>query len=194
MQRALAEARDAAGRLAELEPANHIAYMLLGNIAIQEQRGDEARALFRRSLALNPNDPMVATMLSWAESNEGLADEALAHARDALLRTPLGRDRRMMLWTLAFAHWVAGDPAAALPHAREAIAGRPGFVQRYGVLIACLVELGEMDEARRLLAEAEKVAPDYVKSRLEGKSWFTRPELATRYAAALRKAAGPDPA
>ena len=191
---ALAEAREAAERLTDLEPANHTAYMLLGNIAIQEHRGDEARALFRRSLALNPNDPMVAALLSWAESNEGLADEALAHAREALLRTPLGRDRRMMLWTLAFAHWVAGDPAAALPPAREAIAGRPGFVQRYGVLIASLVELGEIDEARRLLADAEKVAPGYVKSRLEGKSWFTRPELAARYVAALRKAAGLDPA
>lgn len=190
----LAEAQRAAERLAEAEPGNHSAYVLLGNIAIFRRQGDEARALFRRALDLNPNDPLVAQMLSWAEANDGRAAEAIGHAKDALLRTPLGRDRRMMLWTLAFAHWVAGDAAAALPYAREAIAGRPGFVQRYGVLIACLAELGELDEARRLLADAEKVAPDYVKSRLEGKSWFTRPELAVRYAAALRKAAGLDPA
>jgi hypothetical protein len=36
----------------------------------------------------------------------------------------------MMLWTLALAHWVGGDPAAALPYAREAIAGTAAFGQR----------------------------------------------------------------
>ena len=190
---ALASAQAAAERLAEIEPDNHMAYLLMGNIAIQQHRGADARRLFQRALDLNPNDPMVSTMLSWAEANEGLAQAAIAHASDALARTPLGRDRRMMLWTLGFAHWVAGDPAAALPFAREAVAGRKSFVQRYGVLIACLAELGQLDEAKRLLAEAEEVAPDYVRSRLEGKSWFTRPDLAARYATALRKAAGLPP-
>lgn len=185
---ALQEAQAAAERLAEMEPANHVACLLLGHIALHQLRGVDARRLFRRALELNPNDPMVAAMLSWAESNEGLAESAIGHASEALLRTPLGRDRRMMLWTLALAHWVAGDPESALPHAREAIAGRRGFVQRYGVLIACLVELGEIDEARALLAEAEAVDPGYVKSRLEGKSWFSQPVLAARYASALRKA------
>ena len=63
-------------------------------------------------------------MLSWAKSNDGLAGDAIAHARDALLRTPIERDRPIMLWTLALAHWVGGDPAAALPYARYAAAFR----------------------------------------------------------------------
>jgi hypothetical protein len=133
---------------------------------------------------------MAARMLSWAESNEGLATDAIAHARDALLRTPTGRDRPIMLWTLALAHWVGGDPAAALPYAREAVAGAASFGRRYGVLIACLAELGEIDEAQRMLARAEQLAPGYIKSRLEGKNWFTPPELAARYKAAFQKAAG----
>ena len=193
MTQALRDAQAAAERLSEMEPANHMAYLLQGHVAIHARRGDEAMRLLQRSLDLNPNDPMVATMLSWAESNAGLGEAAIVHAKDALLRTPLGRDRRMMLWALALAYWVAGDPASALPYARDAVAGRRSFVQRYGVLIACLAELGELAEARALLADAEAVAPGYVKSRLEGKSWFTRPELAARYANALRKAAGLEP-
>ena len=83
----------------------------------------------------------------------------------------MGRDRPAVLWTLALAYWgPAGDPAAALPYARDAIAGTAAFGQRYGVLVACLAELGELDEARRMLAHAEALAPGYVKSRLEGKS------------------------
>lgn len=190
VKRALEEAQAAAKRFAEMEPGNHLAYILLGYIAMHQYRGEDARRLFRLALDLNPNDPMVARMLSWSESNDGLATDAIAHAHDALLRTPTGRDRPMMLWTLALAHWVGGDPAAALPYAREAIAGTAAFGQRYGVLIACLAELGELDEARQLLARAEELAPGYVKSRLEGKSWFAPPELAARYAAAFRKAAG----
>jgi pentatricopeptide repeat protein len=77
-----------------------------------------------------------------------------------------------------------------LPYAREAVSGTATTRHLYGVLIACLAELGQIDEARALLAEAEAAAPGYVKSRLEGKTWFTRPDLATRYRAALRKAAG----
>jgi adenylate cyclase len=187
---ALQEAKSAAERLAELEPGNHMAYVLLAHVAIHTHRGDEARRLLHRAEELNPNDPLVTQMLSWAEANDGLAEPAIRHARDALARTPVGRDRRLILWTLALALWVAGDPRGAIPYAREAIAGRGSYVQRFGVLIACLAELGELDEARRLIAQAQESAPDYVRSRLEGKSWFTRPELAARYAAALRKAAG----
>jgi Flp pilus assembly protein TadD len=195
MQEALDRAREeeaqaAAERLAEMEPGNHVAYLLLGSIAMQQRRGGDARQLFRRSLDLNPNDPTVARMLSWAESNDGLAADAIAHAQDALLRTPIGRDRQPVLWTLALAHWVGGDPAAALPYAREAIAGTAAFGQRYGVLVVCLAELGELDEAQRLLRRAEALAPGYVKSRLEGKSWFNRQDLAARWTSALRKAAG----
>ncbi|HEV8553633.1 MAG TPA: adenylate/guanylate cyclase domain-containing protein [Casimicrobiaceae bacterium] len=190
MPRALEEAQAAAERLAEMDPDNHVTYLRLGHIAMQQHRGDDARRLLRRSLDLNPNDPMAARMLSWAESNDGLAADAIAHAHDALLRTPMGRDRPNVLWTLALAHWVGGDPAAALPYAREAVAGTATSRQLYGVLVACLAELGEIDEARALLAEAEAVAPGYVKSRLEGKTWFTRQDLAARYTSALRKAAG----
>jgi Flp pilus assembly protein TadD len=189
MHRALEEAHAAAERLAEMEPSNHLAYLYLGHIAMQQHRGDDARQLFRRALDLNPNDPTVARMLSWAESNDGLAADAIAHARDALLGTPMGRDRPMMLGTLALAHWVGGDPAAALPYARESVAGTAAYGQRYGVLVACLAELGELDEARLMLAHAEQLVPGWVKSRLEGKTW-TRQNLAARYTSALRKAAG----
>jgi hypothetical protein len=34
------------------------------------------------------------------------------------------------------------------------------------------------------------LAPDYVESRISGKNWFARPELAARYTAAFRKVAG----
>jgi TolB-like protein/class 3 adenylate cyclase/Flp pilus assembly protein TadD len=190
MARALAEAQAAAKRLAEMDPNNHVAYVRLGHIAIYQHRGDEARRLLRRSLDLNPNDPMAARMLSWAESNDGRAADAIAHAHDALLRTPMGRDRPYVLWTLALAHWVGGDPAAALAYASEAVAGAATTYHLYGVLVACLAELGQIDEARALLAEAEAAAPGYVKSRLEGKTWFTRPDLAARYTSAFRKAAG----
>lgn len=190
MARALGEAQAAAKRLAETDPMNHVAYVRLGHIALYQHRGDDARRLLRRSLDLNPNDPMAARMLSWTESNDGQAADAIAHAHDALLRTPMGRDRPYVLWTLALAHSVGGDPAAALAYAREAVAGAATTHQLYGVLVACLAELGQIDEARALLAEAEAAGPGYVKSRPEGKTWFTRQDLAARYTSAFRKAAG----
>ena len=127
MLRALEEAQAARERLVEMEPGNHVAHLLLGNIAMQQRRGDAARQLLRRSLGLNPNDPTVARMLSWAESNEGLAADAIVHAQEALLRTPLGRDRPAALWTLALAHW--GRAVIRAPrchtHAKRSPARRP---------------------------------------------------------------------
>ena len=189
-RRALREAQAAAERTRALAPLNHVAYLLMGHVAIHSQRGEDALRFLRRAFELNPNDPVVSAMLSWAESNDGQGDAALAHARDALRHTPVGRDRAMILWSLALACWVVGDYAAGVVHGMDAIAESPGLAARNGVAIACLVELGRLDEASRLLARAEALSPGYVKSRLAGKTWFTRSELADRYVAALRRAAG----
>jgi adenylate cyclase len=186
---ALREAQDAAERARAMSPLSHTSHALLGHVAILSHRGDDALRLLSRALELNPNDPSVWMLLSWAESNDGRTDAALRHANEALQRTPMGSSRGRALWYLALAHWVAGDLAASVARGKEAITEKPGVAGYRGVVIASLVELGELDAARRLFVEVETISPDYVRSRLAGKSWFMRPEIAERYAAALRRAA-----
>ena len=186
---ALSEARKAAERARAMSPLSHTSHALLGHVAILSRRGDDALRALGRALELNPNDPSVGALLSWAESNDGRVEPALRHAQDALQRTPMGSGRGQALWRLALAHWVAGDLKASVARGKEAISEKPGIAGWRGVVVASLAELGELDEARRILAEAEVISPGYVQSRLAGKSWFTRPEIAERYAAALRKAA-----
>lgn len=180
----------AARRLHELDSDNQVAWLVLGIVAIRRQDHEKALACLRRSHALNPNDVLALRFLAWEESNWNLGSEAVGHAKRALQLSPRDPGLEWIYWVLGLAAFTAGDLEAAIEYGRQAMFLNPRNTQHYGVLAASLAEHGDLDQAQKLLESAYQRSPEYVLSRLRGKSYFAVPKLGKRYTAALRKAAG----
>jgi adenylate cyclase len=180
----------AARRLRELDPLDHWSHAILGHIAMRRLAHDEAIANLRRAHELNPNDVTALRWLSWEESNLGDFESARSHARLALRLGPRDRMIDVSWWVLALAEYVAGANELCLEYVRRAAGLNQQFAGHRLLLIANLVECGELQEARVQLVEARKLAPGLIDSRLNGRSYFPDPKIATRYHKALLLAAG----
>jgi len=186
----LAAADAAAQRLRELDSQNHAAFAILGHVAMRRLRHEEALANLREAHRLNPSDVATLRWLSWEESNFGLAEDARRHAEMAISLSPRDRSIDVTYWTAGLAAYVAGDHATCLEDARRAIALNRPFAGHQILLAACLAELGELAEARRVIETIQELAPGLIESRLSGATYFAVPALSERYLRALRAAAG----
>jgi len=192
-------AADAALRVRELDPRNHAGHAIYGHIAMRRLRHGESLASLRHAHELNPNAAVTLRWLAWEEANHGLADSAREHADLSLRLSPRDYAIAQGHWVRALADYVAGDLAACAEGAQRAVAlaRHTGFRL---LLAACLAEMERLPEAREVVAEASRICPGFVESRLAGNTYFARADLHERYVAALRRAAtgaagsGPKPA
>jgi TolB-like protein/DNA-binding CsgD family transcriptional regulator len=184
-----AAAQVAAMRLRELDASNHAAYAILGHIAMRRHEHDAALADLVEAHRLNPNDVTTLRWLSWEESNHGLAAPAMDHAELALRLSPRDRAIDLGYWTLGLAAYVAQEFEAARTHAQRAVSLNPAFRGHRPLLIAALVELERRGEAEAHADELLAREPAFFRRRLEGRTFFARPDLEARYVRALRVAA-----
>jgi len=180
----------AAMRLRALDPSNHLAYAILGHIAMRRLRHQEALANLRQAHRLNPNDVTTLRWLSWEESNFGLADKAREHAELSIKLSPRDRLIDFSYWASALACYVGADHAGCIANARRAIALNRQFSGHYLLLAAGLAEAGEVREARAVASEIARMAPGLLQTRLSGTTYFVAEELNARYRLALEIAAG----
>jgi TolB-like protein/DNA-binding CsgD family transcriptional regulator len=185
-----AAADAAAQRLRELDSQNHVAFAILGHVAMRRLKHDEALMDLREAHRLNPNDVITLRWLSWEEANFGLAEDAKRHAEMALGLSPRDRSLDISYWTAALAAYVADDRSACLDYARRAVALNRPFAGHQILLAACLAEQGDVAEARAVVDAIRELAPGLIESRLSGATYFAVPALAERYLRALRAAAG----
>jgi Flp pilus assembly protein TadD/TolB-like protein len=152
-QRALA----AAERAVNLAPSSDLAHEAL--MDVQYRRGDFAAAeeAGRRALALNPNNPEVKAELGIRLFARGNWDEGAAMVRQAAKASffvpALNR------FTLAFDHYRKEEYLAALKEANNI--GMPGFYGVWVLKAAIYGQLGNATDARRCLAELQKLRPNY---------------------------------
>jgi TolB-like protein/DNA-binding CsgD family transcriptional regulator len=185
-----AAADAAAQRICDLDERNHVAFAIVGHLAMRRLRHDEALASLNEAHRLNPNDMTTLRWLSWEESNLGLAEAARRHAEQSLRLGPRDRAIDLSYWTLGLAHYVAGDLAGAIDSVNRAIAVNRRFAGHYILLAAALAEAGRLAEARATVAAARALDAGLVETRLSGANYFALPALAERYLKALRRAAG----
>ena len=183
-------AASSAERLHSLDPDNQTVWLVRGIVSIRRQQHAEALACLRRSHLLNPNDVLTLRYLSSEESNWGLGSDAIAHGKRALQLSPRDPGLDWIYWVLSFASYVEGNLEAAVKFGRESVFLNPRNAGHYGFLAASLAEQGELAEAQEVIKAAFRRGPDYVCSRLAGKTYFAVPELAARYVTALKRAAG----
>jgi TolB-like protein/class 3 adenylate cyclase/Tfp pilus assembly protein PilF len=177
-----------------IDPRDHLIHFCKGWMLHGQRRFDEAIASLRRAHEINPNDARALATLGWVEACSGNAEVGIAHLREALRHDPKNPSQQLTYVQLAMSCFVARDHVQGLEWSLRACAERDHVPPAIYVAMMHLVGLGRLQEARENLALLERIAPDFVRSRLEerGFSPYRRPEDQERSRKFLRIAVGLD--
>jgi tetratricopeptide (TPR) repeat protein len=113
----------------------------------------------RRALELNPGAGFVALLSSAALIFGGNAEDALAHADQAMALSPLDPGFFMFLSVAGLAHLFGGRPDQALDLAKRSAALYPDWDTTYWVLVCAYVQLDYLADARGALAKLVSLSP-----------------------------------
>ena len=148
-------------------------------------------AALGRAVTLNPNSALALSSSAMVRCFAGDYETAVEHARRALRLSPFDPLSFRPLTALAFAHLFTGRPEAAAEHAARAIQANPGFDIPRTVLVAGLVELGRLEEAREAAGQLMARCPTFRISRRR-RAGYRDAARFEAYLAALRRAGLPD--
>lgn len=126
----------------------------LGTLALETEDSAEARKLFKQALDRDPNSPraLIGHGLSRLIDAEPVAAAAELDRGAELFETHLGS------WIAAgWAHFTAGDVAAARSRFERALDLDDSFAESHGSLAALDILEGNLDEARRRLTIAKRL-------------------------------------
>lgn len=134
------------------------AHYTLGVVLSTMDRLTEAKAEQRRALELNPYLAAASGEMGRLLAFEGQSQDALAYSERAIAASP--NDPHAWLWyrSKAIARFVAGEYEAAARDAADACARGPERFPLHYLLAACYSAAGQMTQAKRALADAERLA------------------------------------
>jgi TolB-like protein/Flp pilus assembly protein TadD len=153
---------------------------------------DRARALFSRSLLINPNSAMALTLAGWIETmcgNQDAGREMVARAQRLNPRDPRGW---LMSGVMAIAAVIDEDYAEAVRWAERALAQNRRFAVALRVVAVALVRLGEQDRARQAVRELLEIEPELTISGFFARIPVPLESMAKAYADALKTAGLPE--
>jgi adenylate cyclase len=184
-EEAVSESIHAAEQAVTLDPENPMALTALG--FAHSMTGDHARALgvLERAVAANPSSALAYWSLGATLSASGRPDDAIPMVEKAIRLSPRDPLMNEFLFTIASSHFKAGRYEEAIDFCQRSLdlkADQPGA---WRVMAAAHALLDHVDEARRALERFKALAPDL---RLENLYSVMKPELAERFAKALRLA------
>jgi tetratricopeptide (TPR) repeat protein len=161
--------------------------------AVLSIRGDfdEAIRYLRRAEELNPSAIDVKTYLINVYARSDRAAEALPLIELVKRLDPGDFTRQFRDFNFAMTYYALGRLEEAAYYARRSLEGLSRNSSNVRMLLFCLVELGQLDEARELAARMQAGMPDFRISRLESMI-PPQPKLLERYKAALRKIGAPE--
>ena len=183
----------AANKAIEVDPSDSRGYQQKGQlllIAPERNRMDEALTCARRAHELNSNSASVLNTLGYVSAFAGSPKSAIEYLHQALRVSPRDPQRFLPITILAIAHAMTKDYAKAVEYASLAASEAPNYSYCHTVSAVGYVGLGDVDKAKAALEIARRLAPEFVRSRLDGDVPFRNPEHRQRYTTFLRIAAG----
>jgi adenylate cyclase len=189
----LREALAAATRAIELDRADPMGLAIRAMAIFMSgavERYQEALADVRLAHESNPNDPYVLFTLAHMEVRVGEPDRALERGALLLRLNPRGERRASVYNLMSFASFAAERYAEGVEWSLRALHEIPNLAQSHSNMVICLVGQGEIERARAAFATANALAPGYFRPRLEGRSFYQRPQDRERQTRFLRIAAG----
>lgn len=170
------------------------AHFTLGVVLSLMDRLPEAKAEQRRALELNPYLAAALGEMGRLLAFEGESAEAIAYSSRAIAASP--NDPQAWLWfrAKALARFAAGDYHEAARDAADARARKPERFSLCYLLAACYSAAGQVEQARRALAEGDALAREQHPGKDEGYSLealrtghpFVRPQDSERLVKALQ--------
>lgn len=117
-------------------------------VAMIEHDRDTAFEIFERALALTPASAITLSLGSTAAAWAGQAERAIEWGERALRLSPFDQMTYAAHHAIALGHFVRGRFEASANAARRAVQANPGFSMCHLVLVAPLVRLDRIEEAR----------------------------------------------
>jgi len=163
-------------------------FLAAGVIEEAASRYEDAIAALRRAIELNPNFAMAHGYMGAALVFGGSPDTGLEAIDCAMRMSPHDPFNAFWLHCAAAAHFAAERYAEGIAWERKVLRERPNFAPPRRFLAACLVNLGQLEEARTTIAELLLVQPNSSIKR----DVYAQSSIQERYVEALRKAGLPE--
>jgi TolB-like protein/Flp pilus assembly protein TadD len=172
------------------DPWSHFS---LGQLETLRSQQEEAIGAYRRAIELNPNFALAHGCMGGSLAFAGKSGAALQAIDRALRMSPHDPFGPVFSHFAATAHFAIEDYAKGAGCERRALRQRPGLLPARRMLAACLVSLGQLDDARAFISELLKLDPgNSIRRDAYGYAVFARAADQERYVAALRKAGLPE--
>ena len=169
-------------------------YFSSGYIECFDGRYEDAIAWYRRAIDLNENFALAHGNMAAALAFGGHPDAAIEAVNRALLMSPRDPFNFSYLHYAAIAYFSAERYAEGVASEERALRERPNVTTAMRFLAACKLGLGQIHEARAIIAESLRLAPESsIKRCVYGQGGaYARESDRERYATALRKAGLPE--
>lgn len=145
---------------ARMAPANEWSHLLLARARIETGDLEAALADCERALEINPSAAFAHARRGECYALLGRSAEALQAIAAAQQLDPRAPERYRRDFTIALAHFAAGDDAAAYGEAGRAARWRPDYTRADLLLAAVAMALGHRSEAAAALARCRLRYPD----------------------------------
>lgn len=186
-QRLLALARTAV----QLAPDLPVALARLAFSLVMHRRWEEAVETARAALRTGrPRGYVTRTTCGEVLNVTGHPEEAVETLRQALAADPYCPPATRAV--LGRALLLSGRPEAALPELRWCAARLPDYAPCFHSLVVAAAETGKLEEARRALAEVQRLQPDWRPRNHTGHWYFRMPGDVDRFTTAFRAAGMPE--
>jgi tetratricopeptide (TPR) repeat protein len=182
-----------AGRQAlQIDGSNVYALTFLGFALFAGRQFDEGLDFLSQSVRQNPNWANSWFMYGTCLGFSGQFDDAIEAIEKAIRLSP--RDSGIGVWMSqqAIAAFVVGQHDIGAKYGRRSVPNAPNFPGARRSLAANLAELGQMEEARREIAEIVRLAPTMSVASTRAGMPFRHDEARERYCKALAKAGLPE--
>jgi adenylate cyclase len=160
LERGLEHAR----RALELDPAEPVAHMRLGQLLLSQGDGVASLAAARRAMELAPGDAGLGLAYGTLLLQRGDAEEAIAVLKNLTRLDPA--QRYMHVFQLAGCYRRLGRTDEAIARHKECAQLRPEFFGAPMNLAAIYADLGDLNHAREWLARMMRLRPDFTISRI----------------------------
>jgi tetratricopeptide (TPR) repeat protein len=151
-----------------------------------------AESLVNQAITVNPNLVETWRNRGFISTYVGKHEAAISQLETALRLSPIDPDIHSTYLVMSTAHLYLRKFDDALVWSAKALARRPQMVVARRSAIAANVALGNLDEARRMMAEAQKLEPQMTISRLQQVMPHRRPEDRAFMVECMRQAGMPE--
>jgi adenylate cyclase len=189
-----ARAAQLAQRAIELDGQNALALATFGHVkSFLFHEYDGAMIYLDRALAACPNHAVAWILSSATLSYIGEAEQAVKRAEHGLRLSPFDQNLFSFYMFLNLAYYAKGDFQQAVKWGRMSAEENALYTANHRILIAALVGLGQLDEAREVAASLIRIEPEFrLKTYERTRQPFRHAEIKERYMQHLRTAGLPE--